>query len=107
VSRRASDVSRVLKAAGIPVGYRHTDFGYEGPDGRKVTEPGCEVTRKQSHRYDGEVDAGCVRVFIIDPARPDLTPTTHFYAKVVNALLAAHLPLARAAASHIEIKDPE
>lgn len=61
----ARQVSRVLKAAGIPTGYRYTQSGYRNRDGSLVTEAGVEVSRMIDTRYSGRVDAGCVNVYLI------------------------------------------
>jgi hypothetical protein len=70
---KARDVSAVLVSAGISVGYRYRQTGYEDRHGNRVTGPGVQVTRLASTRYSGEEDQGYVSVILIaDPQHPGL-----------------------------------
>lgn len=81
----ATTVSRALRRAGIPVGYRYTQTGYVR-DREPVTEPGCEVTRSKRARYGGTEDAGCVLVYPIDPSKSDGSVDFDFMERVIAAL---------------------
>ena len=94
-ARPAGAVSRVLRAAGIPVGYRYRQTGYVDRDGRKVDVPGAEVTRLRRSRYSGMEDAGHVAVYLIDPSRVDLAPSPELLAQAEAALRAAGMPVGR------------
>lgn len=87
--RSANAVSQRLRARGINVGYKHTDFGYVDRYGTKITEPGVQVTRNKPHRYSGYEDYGYVAVFIITP---DDRPNPEYNARVHAALTDAGLP---------------
>lgn len=101
--RSANAVSQRLRARGINVGYRHTDFGYVDRDGAKVTQPGVQVTRNKVARYGGFEDYGCVMVFVI----ADTPAEEQAYAETVEAhLVDAGLPYRRKG-TDFEILDPD